>query len=148
MAAAPEAKKKKGLRGKIVENKKEEMSDYMKQAVALVKSYIPPDPAKIEASKNAGKVSLTPVQPGIRVRLDFKDYQKAGDMLSVEMNPANNTLLGLKVATWLKDAKDAVNLDVKFGALADGTTYAETITLDAPSQKLAVNIANSGYRKP
>ncbi len=64
------------------------------------------------------------------------------------MNPANNTLLGIKVATWLKDAKDAVNLDVKFGALPDGTSYAESITLAAPSEKLAVNITNSGYRKP
>jgi hypothetical protein len=84
------------------------------------------------------------VEPGKRVRLDFKDYQKAGDTLSVEVNPASNALLGLKIATWLQDAKDVVKLDVLNG----GTTYAETIALDAPSQNLAVNIANSGYRKP
>jgi hypothetical protein len=41
-----------------------------------------------------------------------------------------------------------VKLEVKFGAQNDGMTYAETITLDASSQKLAVNIANSGDRKP
>jgi hypothetical protein len=138
----------RGIRGKIAENKKEELSDYMKLAVALLKSYVPPDPARIQASKDAGKVSISPLEPGKRVRLDFKDYQKAGDTLSVDVNPANNTLLGLKVATWLEDAKDVVNLDVKFRALNDGTTYAETIALDAPSQKLAVNVANSGYRKP
>ncbi len=148
VAAAPETKEKRGIRGKIVANKKEEMSDYTKQAVALVKSYIPPDPARMQASKDAGKVSITPVEPGKRVRLDFRDYQKAGDMLSVEMNPVNNTLLGLKIATWLEDAKDVVNLDANFGALNDGTSYPESITLDAPSQKLAVNVANSGYRKP
>jgi hypothetical protein len=53
-APAP-GKDKPGLRGKIVENKKEEMSGYMKSAVALVKSYIPPDPAKIQAAKDAGQ---------------------------------------------------------------------------------------------
>lgn len=147
IAATPE-KEMHGIRGKIAADKKEELSDYMKQSVALLKSYVPPEPARLEAAKNAGKVSLTPVEPGKRVRLDFRDYQKAGDTLSVEVNPVNNTLLGLKVATWLADAKDVVNLDVKFGALNDGTTYAETIALDAPSQKLAVNVGNSGYRKP
>jgi hypothetical protein len=148
VAEAPAQKEMRGIRGKIAENKKEELSDYMKLAVALLKSYVPPDPARIQASKDAGKVSISPLEPGKRVRLDFKDYQKAGDTLSVDVNPANNTLLGLKVATWLEDAKDVVNLDVTFGALNDGTTYAETIALDAPSQKLAVNVANSGYRKP
>ena len=146
--AATPTKEAHGLRGKIAENKKEELSDYMKQAVALLKSYVPPDPAKIQAAKDAGKVSITPLEPGKRVRLDFRDYEKAGDVMSVEVNPSNNTLLGLKVVTWLQDAKDVVNLDVKFGALNDGTTYAETIALDAPSQKLAVNVGNSGYRKP
>jgi hypothetical protein len=146
ITATPE-KTPGGIRGKIAADKKEELSDYMKQAVALLKTYVPPDPARLEAAKNAGKVSFTPVEPGKRVRLDFKDYQKAGDTLSVEINPVNNTLLGLKVNTWLQDAKDVVTLDVKFGALNDGTSYAETIVLDAPSQKLAVNVGNSGYRK-
>jgi hypothetical protein len=146
ITATPE-KEMRGIRGKIAADKKDELSDYMKQAVALLKTYVPPDPARLEAAKNAGKVSITPLEPGKRVRLDFKDYQKAGDTLSVEINPVNNTLLGLKVNTWLQDAKDVVSLDVKFGALNDGTSYAETIVLDAPSQKLAVNVGNSGYRK-
>ena len=38
VAAPPPAEKKRGLRGKIAENKKEELSDYMKEAVALIKS--------------------------------------------------------------------------------------------------------------
>ena len=56
-AAAP-AEKKKGLRGKIAESKKEEMTDYMKQAVGLVKSYVPPMPALIEAAKEKGDNSF------------------------------------------------------------------------------------------
>ena len=31
----------RGIRGRIAENKKEELSEYMKEAVALVKSYVP-----------------------------------------------------------------------------------------------------------
>src|SRR5262245_9677965 len=44
---APE-EKKRGLRGRIAERKKEELTDYMKEAIALVRQYIPPDPAKIQ----------------------------------------------------------------------------------------------------
>jgi len=145
LAAPPPAEKKKGLRGKVVENKKAEISEYMKSAVALVKSYVPPDPARIQASKDAGKLSVTPA--GSAVRIDIPDYQKPGDELSLELDGAKNTLLGLTVASWMKDAKDTVTLKVGFGSLSDGATYASEITLSAPSQSIEVKITNSGYKK-
>jgi hypothetical protein len=145
VAAAP-AETKRGLRGKIVANKKEELTEYMQKAVALMKMYVPPDPDRLEASKIAGKVSLTPLQPGVRVRLDFRDYLKPGDTLSVDVNPSNNRLLGLKVSTYMDGPTDAVSLDVVEGALNDGTQYNSQITLAAPSQNLSVSVTNSGYR--
>src|SRR5262245_28598467 len=39
--ASPE-KKQRGLRGHIIENKKEQLTDYMQRAVDLVKLYVPP----------------------------------------------------------------------------------------------------------
>jgi hypothetical protein len=135
VAAAPK-ETKKGLRGKIV----------AKKAVALLKMYVPPDPDRLEASKIAGKVSLTPLQPGIRVRLDFRDYLKPGDTLGVDVNPSNNRLLGLKVSTYMDGPTDPVSLDVTEGDLNDGTQYNSRITLAAPSQNLSVSVTNSGYR--
>jgi hypothetical protein len=145
VAAPPPDEKKRGVRGKVAESKKEEMTEYMQSAVGLVKSYVPPDPARIEASKNAGKMSITPAAPS--VRLDFRDYEKPGDMLSVEFDATKNTLLGLKVATWLKDAKDTVTLVASYGSLNDGATYPAETTLSASSQSLQVKVTNSGYRK-
>ena len=145
-APAP-GKDKPGLRGKIVENKKEEMSGYMKSAVALVKSYIPPDPAKIQAAKDAGKVSMTPLQGGKSIRVDIKDYEKPGDVLGIELDPATNQILGLNVASYLTDVQDAVMLDVKMAALADGTGYPGTIVLDGKAQKIKVTVSNSDYKK-
>jgi hypothetical protein len=147
VAAAPPPEKKRGLRGKIAESKKEELTDYMQQAVALVKTYVPPAPARIQAAKDAGKVSLDILQPGKAVRLNFRDYAKPGDTLSAEVDLVNDRLLGLKVKTYLEDAKDAVNLDARFAALADGTAYPDKITLDAPAKQLRVAVDNSGYRK-
>src|ERR1022692_4621326 len=147
VSASPEPEKKRGLRGKIIAKKKEELTDYMKQAVALVKTYVPPNPAKIQAAKDAGKVTIEVLEPGKRARLNFRDYEKAGDNLGVEVDLVNNRPLGVKVSTYLDDAKDAVLLDVRMGQLNDGTTYASDITLDAPAKKIQVAVENSGYRK-
>jgi hypothetical protein len=147
LTAPATAKKKRGLRGRIVEKKKEELSDYMKQAIGLVKSYVPPNPALIQAAKDAGKVSLSLVEPGKCARLDFRDYHKPGDTLSVEVDLTSNRLLALKVKTYLDDTKDAVTLDARTGRLNDGTTYLDAITLDAPAKKIKVNVDNSGCRK-
>lgn len=147
VSSTPEPAKKRGLRGKIAETKKEEMADYMKSAVALVKSYVPPSPARIQAAKDAGKVSIDLLEPGKRARLNFRDYEKPGDNLGVEVDLASNRPLGLKVATYLEDAKDAVTLDVRMGQLNDGTTYPAEVTLDAKTKNLTVTAKNSGYRK-
>ena len=147
VAATPPPEKKRGLRGKIIEKKKEELTDYMKNAVSLVKSYVPPDPAKLEAAKAAGKVSFELLEPGKRARLTFRDYEKPGDTLGVEVDLANNRPLGLTVATYLDNAKDAVTLAVRMGQLNDGTTYAADITLEARAKNLKVAVQNTGYRK-
>lgn len=147
VSAGPPPEKKRGLRGKIVENKKEELADYMDQAVAAVKLYVPPSPERIQAAKDAGKVSFTPNPPAQRVRLDFRDYQKPGDVLTIEVDPANNRLLGVTVSTYIQDAKDAVVLDVDFAALADGTTYPANVRLNAKAKNVTVDVKNSGYRK-
>lgn len=147
VSSTPEPAKKRGLRGKIAESKKEELTDYMKSAVALVKAYVPPSPMKIEAAKNAGKVSIDVLEPGKRARLNFRDYVKPGDNLGVEVDLASNRPLSLKVATYLEDAKDAVTLDVRMGQLNDGTAYPSDVALDAKAKSLAVTVKNSGYRK-
>jgi hypothetical protein len=145
--ASPPPEKKRGLRGRIAENKKEELTDYMKQAVALVKSYVPPDPARIQAVKDAGKVSLDLPGGGKGARVNLRDYAKPGDVLSVEVDPASNRVIGLTVATYLDDPNDAVTLDVRFSSLQDGTGYPATEVLLANAKNLSVNVTNSGYRK-
>jgi len=145
VAPAP-AKKKRGLRGRIAESKKEELTDYMKSAVALVKEYVPPEPVLIQRAKDAGKLSLSP-QPGQRARLTFADYLKPGDSLAITVDLANNRPVEAKVSTYIDSANEPVTLAINFGALENNATYASTIALVAKAKKLTVNVQNSGYRK-
>ena len=106
-----------------------------------------PAPEKIQASKDAGNMTLGSAPGGQNVVLNFGSYQLPGDKLSITLDPATNRLLGLGVATYLDDPKDAVTLAVTIGDLPDGTGYAQTITLNAVSKELTVTVTNSGYRK-
>lgn len=140
------APKKRGLRGRIAESKQEELTDYMKEAVRLVKMYVPPDQGRIQAAKDAGKVSLQPL-PGQRIRLTFSDYLKSGDSLALEVDLTSNRPLAASVNSYLDSDKEPVTLAVKFGALNDGTTYPSESVLEAKAKKLQVTVQNSGYRK-
>ena len=147
VGAPPETKEKRGVRGKIVEKKKEEMSDYMEKAVALVHSYVPPDPAKIQACKDAGKVGVQMLEPNKRVQVQFRDYHQAGDMLGIELDITKNLLLGYQVSSFIEKPEDTVNLNVRFATLADETIYPADVVLEAKAKEIKVNVQNSDYRK-
>ena len=132
---------------KVAANKKEEMTQYMKNAVQLVQSYVPPDPALIQRSTDAGKLSVSMLEPNRRIRLDFGDYLKAGDKLSIDMELPTNRLLGVAVASYLDSPSDAVQLTVTMSVLPDGTIYTASTVLNAPAKDLTVKVDNSGYRK-
>jgi hypothetical protein len=60
-----------GVKERVVENKVDEMKDYMEKVVALVHEYVPPDPQKIGAAESAGNVSRG--GPGLTVKNYFKE---------------------------------------------------------------------------
>ena len=79
--------------------------------------------------------------------MNLAAYGKPGDVLSVEVDPASNRVIGLTVATYLSDPKDTVTLEVRFSSLQDGTGYPATELLVASAKNLSVNVTNCGYRK-
>jgi hypothetical protein len=151
-APAPEqaASGRGGRRGarvkeKVVENKKDEMKEYMEQAAALIHTYVPPDPAKIQAAKDAGRVAANPQAAG-KVRLVISQYLKPGDSLTLDVDGAANRLTGLGVNTYLDKPEDTVTLAVQMNVLADGALYAAQTTLEAKAKNITVVIQNSGHR--
>jgi len=142
--APPPSEPRGPLRKKIAANKKEDLTQYMQSAVALVHSYIPPDPARIQQAVDGGNFTVSPSSN--RVRLTFRNYLKANDALDVDIEGPTNRLLGIGVSSYLDDPKDAIQLNVAMGVLPDGTIYNQKSTLSAPAQALTITIENSGYR--
>jgi hypothetical protein len=133
------------LKQTVVANKKEELSDYMERAVALVHRYVPPNPDDIDRAKTAGNVAVHPQQAG-QVSLELTSYIKPADKMTIGIDTAANRLTALNVASYLDEPKDAVTLAVQFAALDDGTSYTAQTTLDATAKNVRVVIQNSGYR--
>jgi hypothetical protein len=146
-AAQSGGRKTRGIRKRVAEKKKAELTDSMKRAVNLVHMYVPPDPGLIQRSKDAGKASIHMLEAGKRARLEFRDYLEDGDSLGIELDLATNSLLGLAVSSYMGSPEEPVGLDVRMASLPDGTGYPARIVLDVKAQKLSVTVENSGYRK-
>lgn len=133
------------VKEKVVENKKDEMQEYMKNAAALIHQYVPPAPAQIQAAKDAGRITVTP-QAGGSVRLAIAQYLQPGDTMTIDLDAAANRLTGLGVKTYLDKPDEPVTLDVQMATLPDGALYAAQTTLDASAKKIRVVIQNSGHK--
>jgi hypothetical protein len=152
-AEEPEGRGRRGGRGggaakaKIIENKVEDLKEYMAAVAALVKQYVPPDPAKLQAAAQAGKASLDKEKaPGI-AELSFADYAVPGDKLALAFNTGTKQMAGVNVNSVLGEDKDPVTLAVRFAALADGVSYPAETLLTAAAKQIEVKITNSGHKK-
>jgi hypothetical protein len=134
------------MKERIVENKVDEMKEYMERVVALVHQYVPPDPQKIGEAQSAGNVATQP--SGGTLNLNVKNYVKPGDVLAIGFDTTAKQLASYNVQSFVDKPKDDdVKLAVTFGKLEDGTSYPQQITLDVAAKKIQAKITNSGYKK-
>jgi hypothetical protein len=142
----PPPEQKRGLKGKIAANKAADMKEELESSVALVRQYVPPDPAMMQAVANAGTASIAQAGPEA-LKLTFPGYVKAGDALSLTFEKAIKTLRQIDVTTWLDDQENTVALKVAMLALPDGTSYPAQITLSIPKSNVEVRITKTNYQK-
>jgi hypothetical protein len=135
-----------GVRGKIAKNKKEDMVEYAQAAAAKVHTYLPPNPEKIQSIFNAGKVNIQILEPQKKFKLNFPDYNEAGDILAISLDKSNQKLMAIDVTTTVEDPKEKLTFNATLGNLPDGTQYTEKVTLNAPEKDLKIVITNSGYK--
>ena len=130
---------------KLIEKKKEEMKDYMQDVKAVLGLYVPPDPQKMQADFQAGKVSLNPTAGA--VNLVFADYAQSGDKMTLTFDTAAKKITGLNINTYMGQEKDVVMLKVQMASLPDGTNYESQTVLSATAKQLVVTTTNSDYQK-
>jgi hypothetical protein len=139
--------KQRGLKGRIVEKKVDELKDYGARLKSLVGQYVPPNRDKIETAYQAGNVSLNPSGDGVSA-LVISNYYKAGDKVTFAFDTAAKKIRSIKVNSYLDDPKtDIVTLSVNFSSLDDGTNYAANTDLKAESKNMEIKTESSNYAK-
>ena len=142
----PQAPSGGRMKQKVIAKKKEEIKDYMGQVKTLLTMYVPPDPQRMQAAFQAGKVSLQPDPDAGVTKIVFKDYALPGDQMTLSFDTAAKKIGSLNVNTYMDDPKDTVTLAVQFASLPDGTNYAQRTVLDATAKSLKVTTTNADYQ--
>ena len=131
----------------FAQNKKEEMTDYMKKAIDKIGTYLPPDPEKIQKIYAGGGTSVQVIEPGKKFKLSFPGYNESGDMLSISVDKVKQKIMALEVSTSVDDPTEKVVFNIVYKDLPDGTQYAASTILNAQAKKVKIVMENSGYRK-
>ena len=136
------------LRQRIVAKKKEEFKEYADQMKELTQHYIPPDKDAISDAYAKGNIAIIPggAIPGL-IKIVIHNYYKPADTVTLNFNKGQKQLTSISVASWMDDPKDAMNLNVSFDRLPDGTNHVSNVSVEGVSKQLTVRTANSDYRK-
>jgi len=143
----PQQPEKRGLRGRIVEKKTDEMKDYMQQVQSLLSMYVPPNPQLIQQAMQKHNVSIDKTMGSNVVQLVFKNYAKQGDQMTLGFDSATRKISTVNVNTYMDNPQDVVTLAVQMASLPDGTNYAQQTVLNATAKQIQVTTSNSNYAK-
>jgi hypothetical protein len=146
-AASGAGGRKRGLKAKVVEKKKEEFHEYAERMVSLLHRYAPPDPDLLQQAYQQGNVTFGPTGTQGEIRLVIQNFVKPKDSMTLVLNEDQRSLRSIQISTYLDDPGDAVTLSVQFSELPDGTNHVSTTTLNGVSKQLTVVMQNSNYQK-
>ena len=118
----------------------------MERVVSLIDQYVRPSPDLIKADVAGGNLSLS-LLGGDAIQLQFKNFIKSGDALTLTIDNAANAIRQLKVNTFLDEPSETVTLAVDFQTLPDGTNYAANKNLNVAAKEIVINVADSNYQK-
>jgi len=136
------------LKQRIVEKKKEEYEDYAESMKALAGQYIPPDKDAIQGAYAKGNISFSPsAGPPDEIKITINNYIKPGDSMTLFFNKAQKQISSIRIASYMDDPTDGMNLSVQFSSLPDGTSHVSAVTIDGVKKQLMIATTNSNYTK-
>jgi len=147
MGAQPQQQQQRGLRGRVVEKKTEEMKDYMQQVQSLLSMYVPPNAELIQQAFQKKNASLDKTMGGSGVQLVFQNYAKQGDQMTIGFNTATKKITTINVNTYMDNPQDAVTLSVQMASLPNGTNYAQQTVLNATAKQIQVTTTSTNFAK-
>jgi hypothetical protein len=135
------------LKKHVIAKKTEEYKEYADQMKALAQQYVPPDKDLLEQARAQGNITLgTATGNPNEIQLIIHNYLKPGDSMALVFDKTQKALVGLRIASYMDDPKDAMNLTVMFARLPDGINHVSSLVIDGVSKQLNIAIQNGNYQ--
>jgi len=114
---------------------------------ALAQQYVPPDKDLLQQAYAKGNITVGPAAGNPNeLQLIVHNHLKPQDSMTLVFDKTQEALLQVKIASYVDDSKDAMNLTVTFTSLRDGTNHISNLIIDGVSKQLNIAIQNSNYQ--
>jgi hypothetical protein len=135
------------VKQRMVAKKEEEYKEYADQMKVLAQQYVPPDKDLPQQAYAKGNLTLGPAAGNSNeLQLIIHNYLKPQDSMTLVFDKTQKALLQVKIASYMDDPKDVMNLTVTFTSLPDGTNHVSNLVIDGVSKQLNIAIQNSNYQ--
>ena len=135
------------LKQHVVAKKKEEYEDYAESMKALAQQYVPPSGAMLQQAYAQGNITLGTAEGNPNaIQLVIHNYLKPQDSMTLVFDKAQKALLGLQIATYIDDPKDAMTLAVQFSQIPSGPNHVASVDMNGVSKQLNIATQNSNYQ--
>lgn len=136
-----------GLRGRIIEKKKEEFEDYAHKVAALAQSYTQPEPGRLQELFQQGNLTLGAAGMPGEIQIVIHNYLKPGDTVTLVFSRSQKALRAMEISSYLSDPGDAVNISAQFVQVPGGPNHVSSMQIEGVRKQLTVNIQNSNYQR-
>ena len=132
-----------GLRGRMVQKKKEEMKEEVEALTGLLHRYLTPASAGMGSLLEKASVSRTGPQPDAAVQVVAKGIVEPKDSLALTWSVVNHRPEKIEVHTELNGKP--VSVTIEYASLPDGPFYPARTVVSSPKQDLAITIDSFEY---
>jgi len=132
-----------GLKGKIVEKKKAEFAEMMKELGQLVASYAHIPPEKMQAFLKGAMVTPGEGDNAGTLRIQGGDVLREGDAMTIWINPQTSMMHRVEILTHYE--YNAVKSVSEFRAVSGGPTYQARTALLYPEKEIELIVENYDY---
>jgi hypothetical protein len=125
---------------------REDLEVTMWKVRTVVAMYVPPEAKKLEQAYQAGRIRTErPIQGEALLRI--ADYARPGDSVLLDFRTDLKKLVRLQAASYLDDPSEAVDIDVRYAALPDGTNHPASIEVSEQRTAMRVMIEAQDFRR-
>lgn len=143
--AAAQSPSARGLRGKVVAKKREEIGNYVERLMSMSRRYLTPARGDLEKLFGRGEIWKGQGATANQVRIQTADFVKTGDSFVWTLDPVSKLPVRMEVTTELDG--DPVTVTAEYRTVPSGPNYIARTIVKSPRKELVVKVESFEYKR-